>query len=151
MHHLKSRFSQNSGGGPPDPRIQHSCRLFSKRNTTFFKLPFFWRECIPVKLGLYIIKTLCQGQWPRGTRENWQFKVMFLLKKSVMHFSVTSKYRLGQHTHHINMHTWCAACMWRVLSNFFLPLAQLWLSGSAPGVSVWMNERMDWSMEVMNH
>ncbi len=28
-------------------------------------------------------KTLCQGQWPRGTRGNGQIKVTFLLEKSV--------------------------------------------------------------------
>ncbi len=30
-----------------------------------------------------IIKTLCQGQWPRGTWENVQIKVAFLFEKSV--------------------------------------------------------------------
>ena len=33
-----------------------------------------------------IFKMLCQGQWPRGTRENGQIKLTLLLEKSVVHF-----------------------------------------------------------------
>ncbi len=40
--------------------------------------------------GNNIVKTLCQGQWPRCTRENGHIKVAFLYEKSVH-----SKQKLG--------------------------------------------------------
>ena len=75
--------------------------LFSKRNATFLKEPFFWRRVyasqpgvihhvdnahgdnLPKTLFNKIIKTLCQGQWPRGSRKNGQINVAFLLEKGV--------------------------------------------------------------------
>ncbi len=54
--------------------------LFSKRNATFLKF-----EKVKVKKvqANKIIKTIGQGHWPRGTRENGQINVAFLLEKSV--------------------------------------------------------------------
>ncbi len=68
--------------------------LFSKRNVSCI---YFGEDCMPVDLGSYITstvfpgpncqklhsKTLCQGQWPRGNRENGQIKLKFLFEKSV--------------------------------------------------------------------
>ena len=57
--------------------------LFSKRN--FFEAAFLLEKSVCQWICSYkkIIKTLCQGQWPRGTGENGTIKVAFLSEKSV--------------------------------------------------------------------
>ncbi len=64
--------------------------LFQKKHN-FLKLPFIWRRVYASESGVIlprpsnkISKTLCPGQWPRGTRENGQIKVAFLLEMSVL-------------------------------------------------------------------
>ncbi len=65
--------------------------LFQK-NLSFPKFHFFGGEdCMPVDLGSY--ETLCQGQWLRGSRENGQIKLKFLLEKSVAVRKYKEKYK----------------------------------------------------------
>ncbi len=59
--------------------LPHTCTLFSKRNVTCIS---FGENCTAVDLASYI-NALCQGQWPRGTRDNGHIKHNFLLEKSV--------------------------------------------------------------------
>ena len=47
--------------------------LFSKRNATFLKLPFF--------CSVHQWIWGCQGHWPRGTRENRQIMLRFFWKR----------------------------------------------------------------------
>ena len=56
--------------------------LFSKRNATFLKMPFFWR-----RVYARSVKTLWQGQWPRGTRKNGQINVAYTTKSIISLFS----------------------------------------------------------------
>ena len=45
----------------------------------------FGEDCKPVDLESYKISmTLCQGQWPRGTKKNEQIKFAFLFEKSAV-------------------------------------------------------------------
>ena len=76
---------------PQDPQVYHLpftppflIHSLPKETHLFWSCFSFGEECIPMNLGSYtIIKTLCQGQWPRGTRKNGHIKVSFLLEKSV--------------------------------------------------------------------
>ena len=79
---------------------QKGCPLHSFRKETqhFWSCISFGEECMPVNMGSLlprpfnkIIKTLCHGQWPRGTEENGQIKVAFLFKKSVVHLEQVLK------------------------------------------------------------
>ncbi len=52
----------------------------------FWSCLLLWYTPNKLRIGK-IFKTLCQGQWPRGTKENEQIKLMFLLEKSVTSFT----------------------------------------------------------------
>ncbi len=166
----KSKDSSTSTGHINNDRSLNPAQILRLNKIMCFRL---WREWKKSRLVGRKISLLAMAQkGPRSSQEYskvmlnnapqctiWRVDFQTFLGEGpqtppryntvVMHLSITSKYMSRQHTHvtstctHDVQH---AHDMWRVLSIFFFAPAQLWFSGSAPGLIVWMSEWMDWSM-----